>query len=66
MVDLPLRPARMGERLLAFVHQDLGLIHSLSVTENVRIAELAGIVVAVHLLGAEASTGAYRARPLRP
>ena len=40
-VDLPLRPAQVGERGLAFVHQDLGLIPSLSVTENVRIAELA-------------------------
>ena len=40
-VDLPLRPAKVGERGLAFVHQDLGLIPSLSVTENVRIAELA-------------------------
>ena len=40
-VDLPLRPAEAGDRGLAFVHQDLGLIPSLSVTENVRIAELA-------------------------
>ena len=40
-VDLPLRPAEVGERGLAFVHQDLGLIPSLSVTENVRIVELA-------------------------
>jgi ribose transport system ATP-binding protein len=40
-VDLPLRPAQVGERGLAFVHQDLGLIPSLSVTENLRIAELA-------------------------
>jgi ribose transport system ATP-binding protein len=40
-VDLPLRPAQVGERGLVFVHQDLGLIPSLSVTENVRIAELA-------------------------
>ena len=40
-VDLPLRPGTAGERGLAFVHQDLGLIPSLSVTENIRIAELA-------------------------
>jgi ribose transport system ATP-binding protein len=40
-VDLPLAPPEVGEHGLAFVHQDLGLIASLSVTENVRIAELA-------------------------
>ena len=40
-VDLPLLPAQVRELGLAFVHQDLGLIPSLSVTENVRIAELA-------------------------
>ena len=40
-VELPLRPGQAGARGLAFVHQDLGLIPSLSVTENIRIAELA-------------------------
>lgn len=40
-VDLPLRAAQVRERGLTFVHQDLGLIPSLTVTENVRIAELA-------------------------
>jgi ribose transport system ATP-binding protein len=40
-VELPLSPSEAGELGLAFVHQDLGLIPSLNVTENVRIAELA-------------------------
>jgi ribose transport system ATP-binding protein len=40
-VELPLRPDQAGACGLAFVHQDLGLIPSLSVTENVRIGALA-------------------------
>ena len=40
-VDLPLLATQVRALGLAFVHQDLGLIPSLSVTENVRIAELA-------------------------
>jgi ribose transport system ATP-binding protein len=41
VVEWPLRPDQARTRGLAFVHQDLGLIPSLSVTENVRIAGLA-------------------------
>lgn len=40
-IDLPLRPGQAVAQGLAFVHQDLGLIPSLTVTENMRIAELA-------------------------
>jgi ribose transport system ATP-binding protein len=40
-VELPLRPDQSRACGLAFVHQDLGLIPSLSVTENIRIARLA-------------------------
>jgi ribose transport system ATP-binding protein len=38
-VKLPLPPGRFRELGLSFVHQDLGLIPSLSVVENLRIAE---------------------------
>jgi ribose transport system ATP-binding protein len=38
---LPLPPGRARELGIAFVHQDLGLIPSLSVLENLRLGELA-------------------------
>jgi ribose transport system ATP-binding protein len=38
---LPLRPGEARELGLAFVHQDLGLIPSLSVLENLRLTDLA-------------------------
>jgi len=38
---LPLPPGRARELGIAFVHQDLGLIPSLSVVENLRMSELA-------------------------
>ncbi len=38
---LPLPPGRVRELGIAFVHQDLGLIPSLSVVENLRLGELA-------------------------
>jgi ribose transport system ATP-binding protein len=40
-VRLPLAPGRFRELGMAFVHQDLGLVESLSVLENLRVAELA-------------------------
>jgi ribose transport system ATP-binding protein len=40
-VRLPLAPGQFRELGLAFVHQDLGLIESLSVLENLRVAEIA-------------------------
>ena len=40
-VRLPLAPGQFRELGLSFVHQDLGLIESLSVLENLRMAELA-------------------------
>jgi ribose transport system ATP-binding protein len=40
-VTLPLPPGRARELGLRFVHQDLGLIPSLSVVENLRLEELA-------------------------
>jgi ribose transport system ATP-binding protein len=40
-VRLPLGPGQFRELGLSFVHQDLGLIESLSVLENLRVAELA-------------------------
>ena len=40
-VRLPLAAGRFRELGLSFVHQDLGLIESLSVLENLRVAELA-------------------------
>ena len=40
-VDLPLPPGRPRELGLRFVHQDLGLIPSLSAVENLRLDELA-------------------------
>ncbi len=39
-IDLPLRPGQFRQLGMSFVHQDLGLILSLSVLENLRIAEL--------------------------
>jgi ribose transport system ATP-binding protein len=41
-VPLPLPPGRSRELGLRFVHQNLGLIPSLSVVENLRLDELAG------------------------
>jgi ribose transport system ATP-binding protein len=40
-VTLPLRPGQARELGLGFVHQELGLIPSLSVVENLRLEELA-------------------------
>ncbi len=40
-VRLPLAPGQFRELGMSFVHQDLGLIESLSVLENLRVAELA-------------------------
>ena len=40
-VRLPLAPGQFRALGLSFVHQDLGLIESLSVLENLRVAELA-------------------------
>jgi len=40
-VGLPLQPGRARELGIVFVHQDLGLIPSLSVVENLRLGELA-------------------------
>ena len=41
-IALPLHPGKFRELGLAFVHQDLGLIDSLSVLENLRIADFTG------------------------
>ena len=40
-MQLPLAPGQFRALGLSFVHQDLGLIESLSVLENLRMAELA-------------------------
>jgi ribose transport system ATP-binding protein len=40
-VRLPLAPGQFRELGLAFVHQQLGLVESLSVLENLRVAEIA-------------------------
>jgi ribose transport system ATP-binding protein len=40
-VDLPLRPGQYRELGFEFVHQDLGLIPSLTVTENLFLGEIA-------------------------
>jgi len=40
-VALPVQPARAAELGMSFVHQDLGLIPSLSVAENLRLTDLA-------------------------
>jgi len=40
-IQLPLRPGQARELGIAFVHQDLGLIPSLSVTENLALGKLA-------------------------
>jgi len=40
-VKLPLQPGQFRDLGMSFVHQDLALIPSLSVTENLRISELA-------------------------
>jgi ribose transport system ATP-binding protein len=40
-VHLPLAPGQFRELGLSFVHQDLGLVESLTVLENLRVAELA-------------------------
>jgi ribose transport system ATP-binding protein len=41
LVRLPLAPGQFRELGMSFVHQDLGLVESLSVLENLRVAELA-------------------------
>lgn len=40
-VRFPLAPGQFRELGMSFVHQDLGLVESLSVLENLRVAELA-------------------------
>jgi ribose transport system ATP-binding protein len=40
-VRLPLAPGQFRDLGMSFVHQDLGLVESLSVLENLRVAELA-------------------------
>jgi len=40
-VKLPLHPGQFRELGMSFVHQDLGLIHSVSVVENLLVGELA-------------------------
>jgi ribose transport system ATP-binding protein len=40
-VRLPLAPGKFRELGMSFVHQDLGLVGSLSVLENLRVAEIA-------------------------
>ncbi len=40
-VALPLHPGQFRELGMSFVHQDLGLVESLSVLENLRVAEIA-------------------------
>jgi ribose transport system ATP-binding protein len=40
-VRLPLAPGRFRELGMSFVHQDLGLVESLSVLENLRVADFA-------------------------
>jgi ribose transport system ATP-binding protein len=40
-VRLPLAPGQFRELGMSFVHQDLGLVESLSVLENLRVAEIA-------------------------
>ncbi len=40
-VRLPLHPGQFRELGMSFVHQDLGLVESLSVLENLRVAEIA-------------------------
>ena len=40
-VRLPLAPGQFRDLGMSFVHQDLGLVESLSVVENLRVAELA-------------------------
>lgn len=42
-IGTPVDPARLHEEGLAFVHQDLGLIHDLSVRENVRVGRHATV-----------------------
>ena len=41
-VKLPLHPGQFRELGMSFVHQDLGLIPSVSVVENLLVGELAG------------------------
>jgi ribose transport system ATP-binding protein len=40
-VRLPLAPGQFRDHGMSFVHQDLGLVESLSVLENLRVAEIA-------------------------
>ncbi len=40
-VSLPLRPGQFRSLGMSFVHQDLGLVRSLSVVENLRVGDLA-------------------------
>jgi ribose transport system ATP-binding protein len=40
-VRLPLQPGQFRELGMSFVHQDLGLVESLSALENLRVAEIA-------------------------
>jgi ribose transport system ATP-binding protein len=48
-VKLPLAPGQFRELGMSFVHQDLGLVPSLSVVENLRIGELAASRRQLHI-----------------
>jgi ribose transport system ATP-binding protein len=48
-VHLPLAPGAFRELGMSFVHQDLGLVDTLSVLENLRVAELASSRSRLHI-----------------
>ena len=60
-VRLPLATGQFRELGMSFVHQDLGLVESLSVLENLRVAEHRVVALALrHLAGAASGPGRAR------
>ncbi len=65
LVELPLKPGDYRRLGMSFVHQNLGLVPSLTVLENLRLVELTSGANRLHQLARRRGGRPPRARPLR-
>ena len=66
LVDLPLKPGDYRRLGMSFVHQNLGLVPSLTVLENLRLVAAHQRRQRLHQLARRRGGRPARARPLRP